>query len=505
MMMRLIHSMGQGRGGLFVGLGLFLALVAMSWVGFIGSDDATYAKGAYGWIDAFPGLYVGGHGTIRYLITIPTALSLTVFGENSFGLVLPCLLYTLAFMILAWRAVRDAAGYRHATMALLVLAISPLLVIQSSISGVDVIEMCYLFASVFFFWRCLDQGPDTKRLLLAGAMAGCAFLTRETAIFIAVFYALFFLVGHRFHRKYCLWIAVGFLGVWGLELLYLWAMTGDPLYRFHISLHHDSTINRNIDLAGNVIVNPLLDPLLVLLVNQEFMALFFLAVPLGAWMCFGGSIAPRIRYFARIIALFGITWFVCAGAAQKLLPLNPRYFMITCAAACMLTGMALAQIDWKKRSWLWPLGLFAVLAGGNFLGIYVENKDSVFAERTVARLAAQYPDKVMHTDPATRLRSKILLRWEKAQDRVIGSKPGPGMLFVHNPISTEKPNPWMTAADLPAYVPQANWRKVESFEPDAPYAAQLIEAMGLDQKLPQGIWRKLRYRHPVVTLYEIPA
>jgi 4-amino-4-deoxy-L-arabinose transferase-like glycosyltransferase len=131
MIARLTNWVGQGRNGLLLGLGLFLALVAMSWVGFIGSDDATYAKGAYGWIDAFPGLYVGGHGTIRYLITIPMALSFSIFGENSFGMVLPCLLYSLAFMILAWRAVRDAASTLSANLALLVLATSPLLVIQS--------------------------------------------------------------------------------------------------------------------------------------------------------------------------------------------------------------------------------------------------------------------------------------------------------------------------------------------------------------------------------------
>jgi hypothetical protein len=79
------------------------------------------------------------------------------------------------------------------------------------------------------------------------------------------------------------------------------------------------------------------------------------------------------------------------------------------------------------------------------------------------------------------------------------------MLFVYDPVSAEKPNPWMTMADLPAYVPQPNWHKVESFEPDTPYLARLVEATGLNARLPQGIWRKLRYRHAPVTLYEIPA
>ncbi|MEY2928222.1 MAG: hypothetical protein RL367_2699, partial [Pseudomonadota bacterium] len=472
----LVRWAGQGRSGLWLGLGLFAALVAMSWIGFIASDDATYVQGAYGWIDAFPGFFVGAHGTIRTVLTVPMALSFKIFGENSFAMVLPCLLYVLAFMVIVWRAVRDAAGEWSAALVLMLLATSPLIVIQSSIADVDVIEMCFLFASVLLFWRCLDQGPDPKRLLMAGALAGCGFLARETAVFVAVFYALFFVAGHRFHRKHYLWIALGFLGAWGLELLYLGLMTGDPLYRFHLSLHHDSSIDRTIDLAGNVIVNPLIDPVLVLLANQEFMALFFLAVPLGGWLCFGNTVSPRIRHFARVIGLFGIVWFVCVGAAQKLLPLNPRYFMNSCAAACILTGMALAQIGWKRRSWLWPLAIFGILASGNLLGIYVENKDSAFAERTLATLAARYPDKVIHTDPATRARADVPLYWVRALDRVVNSPPGPGMLFVYNPASVDTPNHWMTAAQQPVYLPQANWRTLESFEPDAPYLARAIEA-----------------------------
>ena len=46
----------------------YVALVALFWVGFIASDDVTFAEGAYGWIEQFP--FVGGHGTIRYPLTI---------------------------------------------------------------------------------------------------------------------------------------------------------------------------------------------------------------------------------------------------------------------------------------------------------------------------------------------------------------------------------------------------------------------------------------------------
>ena len=70
----MLDGIQTGRRGLWIGLLLFALLLAFAWVGFLASDDVTYARGAYGWMEHFP--YVGGHGTIRYPITIPMALSL---------------------------------------------------------------------------------------------------------------------------------------------------------------------------------------------------------------------------------------------------------------------------------------------------------------------------------------------------------------------------------------------------------------------------------------------
>jgi 4-amino-4-deoxy-L-arabinose transferase-like glycosyltransferase len=500
MIARGFSLLAKGRVGLFAGLMIFIALVAMGWVGFLGSDDVTYAHGAYGWLEHFP--YVGGHGTIRYFITLPMALCFLVFGQNEVAMVLPTLLYAGGLLAFAWATTARAGDRLSATGALVLLATSPLLVIQSSIANVDAIEAFFLFASVFLFWRCLDEGPNAKRLFGAGLLAGCAFLTRETAIFIAVFYGLCFLVGHRFDRTHYLWIAGGFLSIWVAELLYLWAMTGDPLYRFNIALHHDSTIDRSIDLAGNTIVNPILDPLLVLLINQEFMLLFVAAIPLGAWLCLSKSIEPRLRHFARMIALFGLVWFVCAGAAQKLLPLNPRYFTITCVAACILTGIALVQLGrdggWKRR---FAVFAFLALIGANFLGAYVENKDGLFGERQLARLTADRPGAAIHTDPMTRYRADMLLKWQNAEVRVDNSPPKPGDLYLYNPPNADAPN--FEMSDPAPYRPSGAWRVVGRWEPETSYAAQLLDRSGFASRLPQGIWHKLRYRHAPVTLYEV--
>lgn len=491
----------QSKAGLAFALFVFALLVAWGWVGFLGSDDVTFAIGGYGWLEDFP--FVGGHGTIRYPITIPIALSFLTLGEHEFAMVLPSLLYMVGFLVLTWFAVQRAGDGSLAFGALTALITCPLLVIQSSIASVDIVEMFYLFASAYLFWRCVEDGPDAKRLFFAGALAGLGFLTRETAIFIALFYAIYFAIGYRFHRGHYLWIAAGFIAVWAAEVIYLWIMTGDPLYRITIALNHDSTIDRSVDLAGNVIVHPLIDPLLVLLANQEFMALFFVAIPLGGWLCFSRSIEPKLQRFARIVATLGLVWFVTAGAAQKLLPLNPRYFMITCASACILTGMGLAVL-WQRGRRRWAVLLVAAfLLGTNLLGTYVENKDSMFGERQLAILSNITQPIPLYTDPMTRYRSDMLLKWEGTQKIVHTGTPPLGAEYFHNPKWTEKANFMMKADQIPAFRPQPGWKVIYRAEPEPPLITKALEAIGLSAIIPQGIWHKLRHRHPPVTLYRV--
>jgi 4-amino-4-deoxy-L-arabinose transferase-like glycosyltransferase len=500
---RLESFVGTGRRGLLLGLGVFVLLVALSWVGFIASDDVTYAKGAYGWMEHFP--YVGGHGTIRYPITIPMALSFGTFGENEFAMVLPSLLYLILFLVMAWRITRDVAGPLPAFCALFACVTNPLIVVQSSIANVDVIEMALLFGAWLLCFRCLEERVGKWRLLGAGALVGIAFLTRETAIFVAPYFGLLFLAGHRFNRWQYLWMAAGFLAIWLIELAYLGIMTGDPFYRFNIALHHDPTINRAIDLAGNVIVSPLIDPLLVLLINQEFMLLMFMAIPLGIWLCFSGSIPPRLRYFARLIALFGLCWFLCIGAAQKLLPLNPRYFMITTTMACLLTGIGLGWLTKEGRGMarLAGLGGLILLVGTNLAGIYVENRDPAFGEEKLVEVLASRPKATIATDPMTRYRAELPLRWARAAERVTSAPPPERALYYYNPARSAKPNAKMEASVVSMYQPRPNWVLIEEIAPKPSYLARALEWSGMHRLLPSSIWHKLRRPNESSFLYQV--
>ena len=504
-MQRALDWIAKGHRGLWLALAIFALCLALGWVGFIASDDATYVVGAYGWLEQFP--FVGGHGTIRYPLTIPIALSFLVFGEGEVAAILPSLAYLLVFLFFTWRVLCGVAGRLAAFVALLLVVTCPLIAVEASIASIDIPEMTLLMGGLFVLWRCLETGPDARRLFLVGALVGVAFLARETAIFSVPFFALLFLAGHRFSRWHYLWIAAGFLAVWSLELVYLGIMTGDPLYRFNIALHHDATIDRTIDLAGNVLVHPLIDPVLVLFINQEFMALMLFAVPVTAWLCFGASIEPRLRHFARIMALFGLCWWICVGAVQNLLPLNPRYFMVTSTIACLLTGIGVARLlgSQTQRLRLIGLGALAILLATNALGILVENKNPIFGERQLVQVLSDRPGLTVHTDPMTLYRAEYLLRWSGTTARAAAEPPRGGDFYYYNPARSAEANAHMTAAQQPDYQPQAGWQLVATYEPEPDAMVRLLMMTGADAAIPEPIWQKLRYRHEPTHLYRVGA
>jgi len=478
-------------------------LASQVWVGYLGSDDATYARGAYGWLNDFP--YVGGHGTIRYTITIPIALSFKVLGESSFALALPSLLYAAGFIVVTYMFLSRYISASRATAAAMLLVTTPLLVVQSTIAGVDVIELFFLFLSFTLYHRCASEGPTLRRLFAAGAFAGLAFLTRETAIFIAVFYGILFLIGFRFDRRYYLMIGVGFAAIWLLEVAYLTIMTGDPLYRFNISIDHDSTIDRTIDVAGNVLVHPYIDPLLTVLLNQEFMLLFWLGAPLAGWLCLRRDGTDEVRTMARLLSLLGITWFVCVGAAFTLLPLNARYFLVSAAAVALLTGLGLVELysagGVKRRI---SIGIGVALLSGNFAGLCVENTEHMFGEETLARLSVESKDSVIFTDPLTERRAKLLLAWAESGDRVRSVPAPPGALYFYNPVRTEKLNPLDSRDEQGQYSPEPDWVLERTILPERSILATVIETVGVSGLLPERLWTRLRYPHPGVSLYRIP-
>ncbi|UTW56341.1 glycosyltransferase family 39 protein [Kordiimonas sp. SCSIO 12610] len=485
-------------------LTIFLLLVIINWVGFTASDDAVYVKGAYGLLNEFP--FLGEHGTFRFIITAPIALMMWVFGENEVSIALPTLFYAVAFIIVLISFFRRRAGDKASIFVGLMMVTSPLLVTQSSIASIDIIEAFYVFASLLFFIKASETTQNTVRwLILSGMMAGLAFLTRETTVFLLVYYGILFAMGVGIKRLQYFVMAFGFFTIWGLETLYFWVFSGDPLYRFSRSFGHDSTIDRSIDLAGNLIIHPIIDPLLVLLFNQEFGVLFWVLGGIVVWWFVLGKrkqnmpdqntvsrdIADDTGQHAKackLIAGLGTVWFLCAGGVGNLLPLNPRYFLVTNIAAILVTALFLSDIlqQGRKEKRAAYLCLTAIMAV-NLLGLWAENKNFLFAEKQLARVAANQ-DATIYTDPETLHRATYLLKWEGASEQVqaIGYPPVCSLYFQNKKY-------------MPAQL--IGWDKVEIIEPPNSFLKKPAEFIGLYDLLPNALRFRLNGGHKGAAIF----
>jgi len=478
---------------------LFLLLVSWDWIGYVGSDDAIYWGGGKGWLEHFP--YVGGHGSIRETITIPIALSIAFLGNGTGALVLPTLLYTLSLIVLLVGWVNRAAGPTAAVLTAVFLATSPILVSYASVASVDAIESFFIFSSLACFYRAVIRGPSFALLFLSGVLAGLGMLSRETTVFALLCYSLMFLAGFGMPRRWYWVMALGFFCVVGAELAYLWVMTGDPFYRVNISLHHDNDINRWIEQGGGVpVIHPALDPFLALLLSHYFGFLFWVSIPAGVWLLHRGGETLATRRLLQLVGLLSVVWFAAAACAVTMLPLLPRYFMVSAVGAASIGAIALAR-SWQigRRRLVAALGF--ILIAGNLLGLAIENTDYTFGERALVDLASRQ-HYVIHTDPLTAGRASLLLEWNGTTAKVSTSPPGPGDLYFFNPLPADPRSAHGGGLSSGA---AADWVVVERNPPQTRLAVRGLQLLAAELHLPAAIQRALQKGHPGTTLYRVPG
>lgn len=474
---------------------LLFLILPWIWIGFLGSDDATYVEGAYGWLLNFP--YVGDFGTIRYPLTLPIALSYTIFGESAFSSTLPNLVLFFAIVFGTYFVLRRHVGTNTAFGTCLILVTLPIFVVNATVTFADITELTFILVSLYLFYLATTEERPMVLLLAAGASAGVAFLTRETTVFLIAFYGLIFLAGYGISRIRYFQMAAGFLMVWGLEVVYLTVMTGDPLYRVQMSMHHDSTIDRSVEAAGNIGVSPIWDPLFVLLVNQEFGIHFWVLLGVCVWTFFvwrRGETTFLANPFIKLIAAFGAFWFVCVAAATTLLPLNPRYFMATAFCGAIVIAYSLS-LQWDLRRKALVVSTSVLLGLANLAGLVAENTNYMFGEHQYVALLKESQG-VLITDKETLRRAKYLMTWSK-----IDSDLATDVLTDEAPVFINGNrfggiNSVAKFETLIAKLSDNGCEVVERFGARPQMESRLMKALGLNGLIPPSIWFKLSEGHP---------
>jgi 4-amino-4-deoxy-L-arabinose transferase-like glycosyltransferase len=112
------------------------------------------------------------------------ALSVRVFGYSSWSLLLPSALAGAATVALLWCIVRRRFGVAAATVAGLVMALSPISAAVNRLNLPEPFMILFMVASAWAVLRALDSARPMRWLVLAGAFVGLGFNTKMLAALI---------------------------------------------------------------------------------------------------------------------------------------------------------------------------------------------------------------------------------------------------------------------------------------------------------------------------------
>ncbi len=469
----------------------FLALRAVFWVGYIGSDDSLYWQEATHWLRQAPYL-ADNHWGLRHSLVLPIALGRVLLGERQIALVLPVLLASLGCIVVLGVLLRRLGGLAMA-FALALVVSNQQFVLQSSIAYIDFIETFFVLLSLTLFLE--GMRAEARRpllwLFLGGVAAGFAMVSRETSVFYLLALFVLFLAGYGGARWTYFVFGLGVVLVVGCEMLSLHAATGDFLYRYHVAAGHDSEIDRWVEQGSGVpAIHPLVDPVLMLLFNHSFGLLFTLGVALAVYGARRPLHPAESGPMIRLLVPVAVIWTLICALWWSQLALVPRYYALPSFLVAILAAIGLARLAQAGRPRVAAL-ICAGMVAVNVAALFVGNDNFMFGEQALAALA-QRQGEVIHTDKQTYRRAEMILHWNGEDERVTDAPAGSGQLFYFNPPR------------LPQGVqPGAAW--VEVARPAVPptrvqRVAQMLQPLGI---VPAGLIARLQ-GHSGAVLYRLP-
>lgn len=216
---------------------LLLLMLAINPIGFLGGgwDDWQYLNAARCWAEHGPCLPTT-HWNGRWPVFAPIALLFYGFGESRFVLGLWPLVSSIAALLLLAMVGNRIAGRPVGWLAAITILLTPAFSIQILDPSVEALELALVLAGALMLLNWRDR-HRAWTAFASGLLFGLAFQVRETAV-VATAFAAIAVLFCRPRPRDLLAAAAGFLTPLVIELLVYWQLTGDPLYRRHLSLAH---------------------------------------------------------------------------------------------------------------------------------------------------------------------------------------------------------------------------------------------------------------------------
>ena len=452
-----------------------VAAILIGWVGYSASDDAAYYDAALHWLD-HPPVAGDDHWATRFPLVVSLAGMIVLLGKGATAMGATALGWYILFVASVRGLGARIAGRRAGWIAALLMATMPVVVTNATTVSCDLAEASFLILGIALAGDIAAGRSEGWRPVVAGLAFGGAILCRETTSLALFGFVPLFLIGRPIPRRALIVMALACAGLLAGEALFQYALTGDPLHRWTLAFHHDGHLNRAANLEGNVLLYPPIDPLLVLLVNDDFALIFWLAGAALAWR-FHRRLDRNGRARMLVLLALALATFLLVSALTTELVLNPRYFMLPTLAAALAVAIWLDGMRPAPRT-----ALLAVALGANALMLGIENAHPRWPAEALLLAAERHPGETIATDAETRHRALIPLGWH-GLDHIVTGKAAPGGLAL-----------------LPEGAASEELRVVERYPSPPTVVGRLLDRVGLARHLPHHAAARLLAPNPTMVL-----
>jgi len=405
---------------LIVLFGLILRLVFFSGMGI--SDSLAYSKAAN---DLNTGKGIDPDSTLtlstRIGLTIMTALSYKLFGINDFSAIFFVLLTSVASIILIFYFGRLLFSDKVGLIAAILLSIFPLNVVYATRLVSDLPSAFFMSLGVYIFlYHEKNNIKNNLYYFLSGIFIGLAYLIRESALLIALFFVTYITWKKKIKFSY-FFVPLGVLSILVLESIIFFHLTGDLFYRTSASQDYLADANEYHNYFGrlNFPTGLLHYPYIIL--TSPFLSLFYISIGIATvYLIY----TKRKNLHEIYLWFFVLLLYLSFGSASfsGYIPFRAvdRYLSIITVPGLLLLAVFFSEKK-KNLSKFVPVFL-AVLLVSSITGIYFSKEDNIVKNLDELGVFLKENDKKIYIDSRSKSVLEYIFDYDSSMDISIYSK-----------------------------------------------------------------------------------
>jgi len=333
---------------------LFLAAFLRIWLssGIGGSDDVVYLTEAY---KCFSGTYETPTyiAQLRIGTILPIALMFKLFGVNSYTIYMWPLMASLINIVVIYLIAFQLFDRRIALFASLCASFFPLDIHTGGVAMTETSLILMLSFSVLFYLLAFKSEKQHKKVafyVLSGFFVGLSALNKHPALMILFFFAVHSILNNKSWAFNFLYIPLGGFVVFIFENIYLYFVSGDPLFLYHM-FSKVMEVNRQFYRINQ----PLMYYPYYMLFSLQHVGLYFYLALSGMLYFFLNKKKEQTDVtgikFVLIwgFSLIGIMTFLPISISPLIfIPKQTNYMMMFCVPFIILSGYSLSLIRKKQ-------------------------------------------------------------------------------------------------------------------------------------------------------------